>query len=100
MYIHTYDTYVHHTYIQYMGLGDTNERLVPILLGADEVFGGSKVCMVGTNEDMYPHPHITCILLLKALVGTNEDHTMELTAAHDAMECWAWGVANVLLMCC
>ena len=65
MYIHTYDTYVHHTYIQYMGLGDTNERLVPILLGADEVFGGSKVCMVGTNEDMYPHPHITCILLLK-----------------------------------
>ena len=78
MYIHTYDTYVHHTYIQYMGLGDTNERLVPILLWADEVFGGSKVCMVGTNED----------------------HTMELTAAHDAMECWAWGVANVLLMCC
>ena len=34
-----------------LGLGDTNERLVPTLVGAEEVFGGSKVRTIACGYD-------------------------------------------------
>jgi alpha-tubulin suppressor-like RCC1 family protein len=49
-----------------LGLGDTNDRLVPMLVGAEEVFGGSKVRTVACG-------HV---------------HTLAVT---EAGELWAWG---------
>ena len=33
-----------------LGLGDTNERRVPTLVGAEEVFGGSQVRTIATTR--------------------------------------------------
>jgi alpha-tubulin suppressor-like RCC1 family protein len=49
-----------------LGLGDTNKRMVPTLVGAEEVFGGSKVCTVACGDG----------------------HTLAVT---EAGELWAWG---------
>jgi alpha-tubulin suppressor-like RCC1 family protein len=35
----------------HLGLGDTNERLVPTLVGAEKIFGGSKVRMAACGYD-------------------------------------------------
>ncbi len=49
-----------------LGLGDTNNRLVPTLVGAEEVFGGSQV----------------------RTIACGYDHTLAVT---EAGELWAWG---------
>ena len=49
-----------------LGLGDTNKRLVPTLVGAEEVFGGSQV----------------------RTVACGYDHTLVVT---EEGEMWAWG---------
>jgi hypothetical protein len=50
-----------------LGLGDTNKRLVPTLVGAEEMFGGSKV----------------------RTVACGDAHTLAVT---EAGELWAWGL--------
>jgi alpha-tubulin suppressor-like RCC1 family protein len=50
-----------------LGLGDTNNRLVPTLVGAEEVFGGSQV----------------------RTVACGHEHTLAVT---EAGELWAWGL--------
>jgi alpha-tubulin suppressor-like RCC1 family protein len=50
-----------------LGLGDTNKRLVPTLVGAEEVFGGSKV----------------------RTIACGNVHTLAVT---EAGELWAWGL--------
>jgi hypothetical protein len=49
-----------------LGLGDTNNRLVPTLVGAEEVFGGSQV----------------------RTIACGRDHTLAVT---EAGELWVWG---------
>jgi alpha-tubulin suppressor-like RCC1 family protein len=49
-----------------LGLGDTNDRLMPTLVGAEEVFGGSQV----------------------RTIACGNDHTLAVT---EAGELWAWG---------
>ena len=39
-------------YFGQLGLGDTNKRLVPTLVGAEEVFGGSQVRTVACGGDL------------------------------------------------
>ena len=50
-----------------LGLGDTNDRLVPTLVGAEEVFGGSQV----------------------RTIACGNVHTLAVT---EAGELWAWGL--------
>ena len=49
-----------------LGLGDTNDRLVPTLVGAEEVFGGSQV----------------------RTIACGNEHTLAVT---EAGELWVWG---------
>jgi alpha-tubulin suppressor-like RCC1 family protein len=50
-----------------LGLGDTNDRLAPTLVGAEEVFGGSQV----------------------RTISCGDEHTLAVT---EAGELWAWGL--------